>query len=843
MRLARLAELAVHGALRVLLPRRDRGEVMAALDEAAARRRGRGDGDEWRSVRDAARALPLALRARLPRVARPVPVAAVLDELTGAARRLRRRPGPTLVVTLILALGTVTGTAAYGLFDVVTRTDSGLDGEGLRILRISSPETPDPRVRHPAELFRALREADLPVRPVASTHREVIVRTDDGTTSEWSALVSPAYFEVVRIPLLVGRAPTLDAALPEVVISHELWRRRLGGDAEIVGGRLNVGGEEHRIVGVASAGVRGLQGHAAVWRIFDPSRVDFAVRVLFRFPAESEEDETLARVSALEREHSGAEGALPSLLTADDLSLTALERVISGDRSALAVILMGLLLALATAANAANVLVADHLERRRELAVRAAVGAGPGRLVALLVSETAIRAVLVVAATVVGSQVALLALPAWNPTPVVPGFSSSGALPAATAIFAVVVAGGTCLLASMAPAFALLGRSRRSRDRRTPTGRGFAVVQVAIATALAIAAATVGLAVLRVHEQPLGYEESDRFFFRVNLGSVPEEDDVRARAMGRLSAALRADPAVLRVGVVDTIPAFQRAAWNVTTGDASTRLGWIGADAGYFETVGLELLHGRVPGPDAPNEILLSARAARELRLPGNGTGGSLRLDRDERERQVVGIVADGTYTAPEVVPMMFSPVASRRASTFLFVVHSTAPVRQLREVFRAAAVEAHPLIPEAEPIAVAEWFQRAWYLDVTSSAIVRLFATVSLVVSALGLLAAFARLVRAQRHELGVRLALGASPSRLFRRIMARGLRIAGLGVAIGAGLALLAGGALRGMVVGAQRPAPVICIAVGAVVAIGAAITMLWPAAQAASVDPTESLREGRG
>ncbi len=834
--LARLVDTMSRALLRLVLAPRDRGPTLDALDDAARRRASHGEENSWRGARDALRAVPIAIEVRLagrrPRVDNA-------SEIVQAARRIRRRPATTLIASLILAVGTVTGTAAFGLFDVLERMHSGLDATGLHVVRITSPRSPFPARFHDPALYRSARDAGLLV--AASAHSEAIVRVDGATTTEWGVQVSPEYFELVGVPLQVGRPPDPAAAQPEAAIAHSFWRSHFGGDPAVVGRVVAIGGEDHRIVGILSAGVRGFRGSAAVWRVFDRQGAPRRVRLLARIPANTgaETERVRAQIAAAVSERDRGTELAVELLPVDDLSLTTLDRLAAGDRTAGLVILMALLLALATTANAANVILADHLARSREFAVRRALGAGRGRMLALVASEATIRAALVMVITLVGSQAALLASQAWNPTPVVPGFDRPPALPGETVMFAVLLAGGTCFLASLVPATTLLRRLRHRSDAGR-TGNGLVVVQVGIATALVIAAAAVSLAVMRIHGQPLGYEESGRYAFRVNLSAVPEHEGARGAATERLTRALQDHPQIRHVGIADSIPAFLRDNFLLSEGDDTLRVAWMGVGADYLDAVGLELVHGRRPHPAAADEVMLSRAAAEGLGIPAGTTGAVVRLERDEADRVVVGIVEDGTYTAPDIVPMMISPTSARNASILLFIVDTSASLPELRDTFRELSAEIHPQLPAAEPIALAEWFQRAWYLSYTGAALARVLAVVSLVISALGLYATFARLVRARTPELGIRLALGATPATVFTRVMRTGLAVCGVGIVCGAGIAYYSASALQSLVNMSSRPEPLIYFAGGALVAAIASAAMLLPALRAATVDPAISLRE---
>jgi putative ABC transport system permease protein len=671
------------------------------------------------------------------------------------------------------------------------------------------------------------------------------------------------------------------------LVSDAWWRRRLAADPGIVGRTVSVNGEPFEVVGVLPRGFRlPIEFRlASPADIVTPLELDRAAprakrgghflqavaRLAPGASADSARAEMAALVADLSRTHpdehdQGNFGIAVEPLRADLLGPSRPVLLVLAGAVALVLLL--------TCANVAGLLLARSEGRRQELAVRAALGADRFRLVRQLLTEAAALALagaalgLAVAAGLVRAVVALApaSLPRLEEAaldgPVL-------AFTVATGVLASLAFGALpALQISRAGVATVLGETARGGTAgRTRARRVLVASQVAIAVVLLAGAGMLLKSYAHLQSTPAGFDADRTLSLRLDVpeSRYPGRDEVTS-FFARLLDDVRALPGVSAAGAANGLPlAVATGDWNFdiegrprTGTRAPGAADWFAVTPGYFETLRVRLVKGRLPSAgdvrDAPLVIFLNETAARQTFPGADPIGQRVRLTSttggEQPWRTVAGIVGDvrhrGLERAPR--PEMYLPhaqfqhfAAGVQARSLSVVVRSqTAPLGLLPAV-RAAVARLDPEIPVAQARTMDAVVAGSLADRRRDLALLGAFAALALALSAVGLYGLCATTVAQRAREIGVRMALGAARGQVARLVLGQALRVVQAGLLAGLAAALLLAGALRGMLVGvAPRDAGVLAAVAATLLATGALASLL-PALRAARSDPAVALRDG--
>lgn len=825
-------------------------------------------------------------------------MSALLPHLRAGVRSLRRTPRVALGVVLTLALGiglaSATGVVARAIaFAGLPVRDAervvvlwGTDRSGL-MTHLALPPTAVPAL---AAAMRGVAEVAAADWNGASPW---VFRAPTGGAGGdgpplrlRGTLAGGTYFHVLGARPVIGRAlrPEDDViGAPRVlVLTHAAWRTHFGGDPRVIGRALwsVEHGAAYTIVGVMPPGLDFPRG-VDFWTAFAPTAavngslagasawVHVAARLAPDATPERARDALTTFYGTLRDPvvgdmYVGARATvrtLPALVTGDVRpAFTALT-------AAAAVVL------LVTCGNVAGLLLVRAGRRRRERAVRAAIGADRRRLVDALLAE---HAVLALAGGAAGAGVAaalVRAFAALAPAelPRLADLAVDGrvlaAAAAVTGLVVLAVGVGPALAASGVAPATVLGGARDSAGGRADDVRARRLLvgaQVALALVVLAGASLVGRSLARLTALDLGMPAVDRLAF-VEL--VPPEsrahDDsaANARANARWAATfdgvmarVRVTPGIIAVAPVVRTPFSGATGWDgvlAAEGGAapdSAHLPFLNmelTDADYLRATGVPLLRGRwfsdADRADAPRVVALSARAARQL-FPGqDAVGRRVYLGGAGGERAtVVGVVGDTRYREfHEPRPTAyFAYRQSPQSPTVLAVRTQGEPALAGGAVRRAAAgVDPAVLVSAAGTMRtlIAAPLARPRLL----AAVLGAYAVVVVALAVGGLYAVAAGSVAARRREFGVRSAVGATPAALAALVVGEGLRVAGLGAAVGLAAAL-AGGRLLATSLYDVRPTDAVTLGLATVTLLGVcAAAVVVPARRAAHADPARVLR----
>jgi putative ABC transport system permease protein len=790
-------------------------------------------------------------------------------------RELRRAPGYAAAAILTLAVAVGATTVIFSLLwgialrplplgdpervFVVTEKDRR-DGDTLAV---SPPNFLDWRER--SDVFSALAAID----------EGRITLTGDGEPQRLvSAEVSAGFFDAVGVAPVLGRAFTAEEhaldgpASTVVILGHAVWRARFGGDAGIVGRDIVLDGVPTRVAGVMPEGFR-IPSSADV---FEPLRFDFDVpssrgahylNVIGRLREGVAEEEALGALDLLGRQLSAE---YPDKNEHCGIALEPLQNAIAAPvKRPLWMLTAAVAVVLAMAVlNVVGLNLVRGLGKRRELAVRDALGAGRGRLLRQLAAESLVLALLAGALAVVLARLGL-ALVLQLPVDLPRRAELSLDLPVLVFLLAVSVAAG--LIAGVWPALrSMRGTSPEVlRGGRGGSARGgvrarrtLVIVEVAAAVLLLAAAGALVRSFQKVLGNELGFRPQGLLTLQIVLPEARYPADEQQRAFfEELEQSLEELPGVRSVGINPWLPldpawtfSFYRVGPDAPPPQDQQSASFGVVNPEYFATLGARLVEGRAfeerDDETAPPVLVVNQTFVRQVfgsESPlgqkvvigyGNPAGGQI-------EREVVGVVADmkqyGLTQRP--YPAVYVPYRQVPFSAMGLALATDGEELALVPAVRAAVHRLDPALAveriETMTTAIARSLgPRRFVLQLFGA-----FAVLSLLLSAIGLYGLMSQVVAQERREIGLRMALGADHSRILRRVVGGGLLLAAVGGLLGVGAAVLAAPPMRSLLYETSARDPLVLVAAPAVLLAVALFGALLPARRAAGTDPGEVLR----
>jgi predicted permease len=789
---------------------------------------------------------------------------------------MARRPGFSLTVVLALGIGIGANTAMFGILNAALirplpfpepdRLVFGYTifdgGPGLGF--VSAPDYFD--CRDEADAFESLAalswyETQSTISAVGSAERVN------------SGVVSFDLFPTLGVAPALGRGFGPEDARPgapaAAIVSHGLWQRRLGGSPEAVGSALNVNGQPHTVVGVMPAGFR-IRNDTDLWTpmVDDPAshlpRRMHNWNMVGRLAPGVSLEQARAQVDAIGRR---LQEAYPGSNRNKTLGLTSLhDALVRDDRDSLLALMAAVALVLLIAcANVAGLLFARGCTRRRELAVRSALGGSGGRLARQLLTETA---VLAVTAGLVG-----LLLASWLQAVllrVTPLESLGGAeigVDATVLLFALALSVVTALVSGLAPALRS-GRARpavdlhagaRTTDTRAGTRARAALItgQVALSLVLLVSAGLLIRSLDRLRAVDLGFRTERLLTAELELPPARYADGAqRARFATTLLERTRALPGVEAAGLISLLPVREPrnnsrvwAPHAPPREDAPPTLAFIRSVLpGYFEAMGIPLLTGRDidegDGEGTGEVIVVNASLVRSLFPDRDPLGHEIVVDypgSDPAPARIVGVVGDVHIAGPRfpTAPVLYASFLQRQTDAEMQLAARTAGESEAAVgALRALVRELDPEVPLSE-VASMDHFLGRWLSDHRIvTALVSVFAVLAVLLAALGLYGMLSFYVGQRTREIGVRMALGAAAREVVEMVVRRGMRLVLIGVALGLagswGAARLLGHLLHGV-----PPTDPITLGGSALIFLAVGLfACLVPAWRATRVDPALSL-----
>ena len=798
-------------------------------------------------------------------------------DLQQAWRGLARSPGVPVLIVGMLALGIGLSTAVFSVVEGVLLRPLPYP-QPDRLVEVSAAYTRDGVGRTPLSggTYRAIVEN---VSAFESAAAITSIRQNlAGTASPIQVQVGWAsrnLFDLLGVRPLLGAGFTKDAPAGTLVLGHALWRSAFGGDEAVLGRTLRLDGRAYTIAGVLPPSfrlhLRSFPAEIDVYKVPDDwwqngdlwgtDSPEFGIlRVVGRLaPGRSVEQasDQLEALSARLQDAKVVWARVGLLLEAAPLH----EAVVGGSRQTLTLLsgAVGLVLLIACA-NVASLLLLRSEARRREIALRMALGAGRARIVGFLFAESAWLAAL---GGGLGVALGLLATRLLSRLPI-SGLPRAGevSLDASALAFALAASLVSTLLFGLAPAWRAARRDpagelqggRATADAsRLRANQALVVGQLAVSLVLLVGAGLLVSSLVKLHRVDPGFDPKGALTFSVSApGTRYERPHGTDRFFRALEERVRQLPGVRAVGIVWPLPLSRRVWSNLYSAGvvaeaerayAEYRL----ATEGYFDTAGIRLLEGRLFQPGDRAGVVVVSRKLAERAWPGGPAVGqklrALPWGPPEEVFEVVGVVED----------VRNASLRERAAETLYFdsrgwswtdwevsyVVRGSVPPETLVPAVRAELARLDAEVPLAEVRPLSELVDDQLASHRFALVLLGVFAGAAVSLALAGLYGVVSYSVSRRRREVGIRVALGAGRGRILALVLGQGARLAAAGVAIG----LVAASALTRLLGGLLyevtpfEPRVVIGVAAGlALLAVGAAV---GPARRAACVDPATTLR----
>ena len=811
----------------------------------------------------------------------------LLQDIRYSFRTLRASPGFTTIAVLTLALGIGATTAIFSVvYGVLLRPLPYPRPD--RLVAVYEVNTRGRPARLADPNFDDFRDQSKSFETIAKYRSDISsVAGASEPTRTSVASVSSEFLKVFHVAPVRGRdfAASDDqvGAARTVIVSYRYWRTYLGARDDLSQAYLKIDGTSYAVIGVLPSGFA-FPANADLWTAIDVdgenhSRTSHNASAVARLKDGVTVTQANTEISAIARQIHNASTEQGEYLLKDGMAMP-LRTALTGDARQPLFILLGAVgfLLLVACANVANLLLAQATARERELALRSALGAGRGRLVRQLLTETLILSVAGGGLGVLAAYWGVTRLVALAPTnlPRLDEVSINGAVLAGALVLATLVASGLgVFVASRATSTDLRGTlveggrgSAGSRGTQR-AGRVIVAAQIAITMVLVVGAGLLGRSLLKVLAVNPGFRVDNIVTMDVSLPWVSDlgERARQGRFYADLIGRLERIPGVAGIGAASALPmdgglpdgmfVEMSPGANPKTFDDLRPLfaqkelqgnaDFAVATAGYFHVLGIPLIKGRLfedrDGPDAPHVAVISEALAR-LRWPNQDPLGRViefgNMDGDLRVLTVVGVVGDthedGLERPP--APTIYVNLYQRPRAVMTVAMASTADPQLITTAARQILHDADPELPPRfrtlSQVYSASLGSRRFNVILTTA-----FGLTALILATAGVFGVMAYAVSRRTREIGVRVALGAASADVLTMILGQGARTIGVGVGLGVGISLALTRTVQSLLFGVTATDPVTFGAV-TVLLVGTALAACYiPARRATKVDPMIALR----
>jgi putative ABC transport system permease protein len=817
------------------------------------------------------------------------------DDVRYALRGLAARPGFTAIAVLTLGIGIGANTAIYSAVDALLLRSLPFAEPG-RLLDIvqSSGEDGDAAWSFPKYAF--FRDAQKSYQSLAAHRTTQTIITGADPERVYAEEVTTGYLKTLGVRVAKGRdfPPELDVAggaRRVTIISDALWQRRFNADPAAIGQSLSVNNQPWEIIGILPPAFRGLSGRAEALlnltarpaaELSEPWSLEFSM--IGRLGDGVTTEQAIAEAALMGPRIYDAfpmQGGLlttskkPEKWTAEARPLNTI-RVAKGLKRSLLVLFGAVAMVLLIACvNLANLLVARAMSRKQEIAVRLALGAGRGRLVRLMVTESLVLALLGGAASLAVALAGTRILSTINPqdTLRVQGLTGGiGAvgfeairLDASALLFTFLVSVSVGLLFGLAPA---LGATRQSlvtdlkegssgSGRRTGAGRRVLVVaEVALALVLLAGSGLMIRSLGKLLAVDPGFDGRNVLTLRLSMPAGTVSPDSMPGFYERLQDEISGVPGVEQVAIADCPPLNNGCNGTImtvadrpqsATGNAMVGVHW--ASQNWFETMRVPLRRGRMFTAEdrlnAPKVVLINEATARKYFQGEDPLGKRIAVYQGgfHTGAEIIGIVGDVRYGTIDssAAPDVYISYSQARLPRMMVFVRTAGDPSAMAPSVRAAVKRVAPLAPvfDVRPMSarIANASAQARY----SAILLGLFAAMALSLAVMGIYGVLSFAVAQRTGEIGIRMALGAERGRVLALVMRDGAILAAIGLAIGVLTALALTRVLRTMLFEVTTTDPLTYAAMAVVLAMAVAVASWIPARRAARVDPVIALRKG--
>ncbi|HKE91849.1 MAG TPA: ABC transporter permease [Gemmatimonadales bacterium] len=814
----------------------------------------------------------------------------LLQDLRYAARSLTRSPGLTLAAVLTLGLGIGANSAMFGVVDRLYFRPPAHLVDPARIVRVNVTRTQPPVGTITGRL------ADFPRYTELKDHAHALSAVAAYSGMSFSLgrgqeaqrvsgeAVSSSFFPLTGVQPERGRFFTADedrkGGAHVAVLSHEFWHAQYADDPDVLGKTVRLSAATYTVIGIAPRGFTGVDLHQPdVWvpisvagpEMSWPMLLDcdgcWWLTTIARLAPGATPAQAANEATALYRAHVEQSG--PDAARADStatVSMNSVHQALGPNVDSAAKLSLWLIgvcgaVLLIACANVANLLLARALQRRREIAVRVALGAGRGRLVRQLYAESVLLAG-------VGFGAALLVTVWAGPllrSALLPDAAPGNPFELRVFLFSAAVALATALFAGLAPAVhagvpdlsgALKAGTREGGAVRSRTRSGLLVGQVALTFILLTGA---GLFITSLHQVlglRLGFDPDHLIVANVNLSALGYKRAEINATYERMRERVQRIPGVASASLSIGTPFQTSWAMSVAVPGRDSipqvRTGgpYIAAvTPDYFRTMGTALRRGRsftdADRVGAQPVAVVNESMARLVWPGDNAVGKTMQLGSDPRLFEIVGVVEDARMQSVTdgLVIQFFVPLAQSdsilSSDISSLIIRTSGPAASLTNLVRREIQASSPDLPypniDPMPAMFADQL-RPWRLG---SSLFTLFGSLGVLLAAIGLYGVLGYGVAQRTQEFGIRIALGAERRSVLGLVLRQGLQLTLAAVALGVVGALAAGRAIASLLYGVSPHNPLVLLAVATILTCVALVASYLPARRATRVDPMVALR----
>jgi putative ABC transport system permease protein len=799
----------------------------------------------------------------------------VLSDLKHGFRVLLRTPLFTICTIAALAIGIGATTALFSVVHaLLIRPLPYKDADRLVVMWEHNLTRNRPRnVISPAN-FLAWRERGRSFEGMAAFTENRVTMTGSGEPQELATLlVSANMLDVLGVGPMLGRGfaagEDVQGATRVMILSHAAWRRQFGGDTSVIGRQVTIDGGPVTVLGVMPRGFEIFGLPADAYMTYQlPPQVPFRGRSLIgigrlkpgvtRDQAQAEMEGVFAQVTSEQ----------PDFNTGWTINLVPMREQLVGDVRLAVLVLFGAVGAvlLIACGNIGSLMLTRASGRRRELAIRAAIGAGTGRLLTQLIAESLM---LSIAGGVLGIVLAswiLSGLSTWVGTRLPIPLLSQVTIDPSVLAFAAIVTVLTTLICGLAPAIGATGGSLTTalRDGAPSVSGGrrgriirqsFVMAEIALALTVLCGAGLLGRSLMELQSVRPGFTAESALSLRVTLPQRRYADSNAQHIFyTRVIDGLKALPEVTSVGGTSFLPlagvgpgtSFWRADAPQPPPTERPVVDARPVTPGYFTAMQIPLLAGRdVNDADTQDKdpvAVINETFARQIYPGDNPIGRKFILNLgNEKPHEIVGVVGDVKLTTVEGEIRPTAYLSSRQYAFGLmnFVVRTTGDPSRLGPAVVRVVRDIDPLLPVSAVRPLEEVFAEAIARPRLTAVAMSVFAGAALLLAALGVYGIVAYSVAQRSREFGIRVALGARPAQIIGMVVGQNLRIVAWGLGAGLLAAIPATRLLRGLLYQVGPNDPTTFVAIGVMLAVVAMIASYLPARRGTQVDPVVTLK----
>ncbi len=765
-------------------------------------------------------------------------------------RPLLRRPAFTLPAIAGLAIGIGATTAVFSVFSTMMLQSMGVrDTSRVAAVWLTDPAHGQQQVELSYSDWRALSKA-FDIALASSVNLDFPLTFNGLPEHVDSTTVTGNFFEVLGVTPLAGRflnsSDDQPGAPARIVLSYGLWRSRFGGDYSVIGRQFQSGNSPVTVIGIARPEFD-FPRDVQVWTALKPSWPDVEKN------AELGVFRSVARVGSMVGATASANVALrqsdairpPGTPKLNPSVIPILTEIYGSARPAVLILMVAVLLVLCVAcANAANLMLARFAERKQEIAIRSALGAGRRQLIRLLLSESAVIAV---AAGVVGLGIAQagIVLLRWYAPPELPGMDQVSLNGMVLAV-SVGLTALTVLLFGAGPAFV---STRPPRTQSPRAVRPWLIAgEVALSVMLVVTAGLLVRSFSKLSAIDPGFNPERVLTFRLTtqLPDRPAWQSLYTQVLERV----RALPGVESAGAVLIRPLSGAVGWDtkytIEEGETNPNGNFEVISPAYFHAMRIRMLAGRdfdaSDNEQSVKTVIINESTANRHWPHGNAVGHRLRLGSGPKAPSltVVGVVEDVRYHEWEAArPDFYVPLMQRALFRSDFVVKTHGDPWALAAAVRRAVFETDKTQPVSNVTTMDSLVERTLARARMSALSLASLAGCGMLLAVIGIYGLLSYAVEQRTREIGIRTALGATRGNVARVIVSEVLWYAGGGFLAGAGAAVLAASVTQSLLFQVTPADPLTYLATALIMAAIASLACAVPAWRAASIDPAAALR----